>query len=134
MLAFEKRWVALTLEGFSPPGGPGLAPRPGEVDYLDVFCEILRHSTPLSRIGMRFALWLTVTSPIWLERRLRLLPTLAVQERSLLLDRLLENPHFIVREMANLLKMGACLALLGAPSVRARCGYERSAPRWQEAP
>jgi len=125
LLPFEKRWTTAALEAFAPPEGPGLAPRPGEVDYLGTYLRILEASNHGARLAMRFAAFMTGLSPVWLGGRLSTLAGLPVAERSRLVTRLLGLGFAPLAELATLLKLCACCALFSTPSVRERSGYDR---------
>ncbi len=124
MLAFERRWAVSVLEGFAPVEGPGLAPAEGEVDYLGAMTEMRRAGTRIAAMGFRIALWLTAISPILVEGRLRLLPSLDRPARAALLDKLLSHRVFLVRELCLLMKLCACMALFRVPSLRVRSQYD----------
>jgi hypothetical protein len=121
----ERRWAADVLSGFAPPSGPGLVPRAGEVDWVDVVTRIHAASTPLARLGSRLALWIAVFAPLWMCGRLALMGSLPLEERARIINRLLEHRVYFVRELTVLLKIAASFALLGCASVRARSGYDR---------
>lgn len=125
MMAFEERWAAAVLAGFAPPSDSGLAPRAGDVDYLEAMREMMRVGTSLSRIGMRVALFIAALSPFWMRFRFRTFVSLVPSERAEMLARLLRHRIFMVRELMLLLKLCACMALFRSPAVRARSRYDR---------
>ena len=124
LFPFEKRWAAAILEGFAPCDGPGLAPKPAEVDWLGVHLRIFAATAPVGKLSLRLGVIITALAPLWLQGRPALISSLEPLERSRLLGRLLRlrGP---AGELANLLKMSASIALLGTPSVRARSGFDR---------
>jgi hypothetical protein len=122
--AFERRWLLCILASFAPAGGPGLAPRGDEVRYLESFDLLYVHGAPLVRIGLRVALWLVAFSPLWLELRPHLLPSLALDERQRLLDRVINHDLLPLREAVFSLRLCACLALFANEDLRARSGYD----------
>lgn len=124
MMAFERRWARHVLAAFAPQGGPGLSPTEGEVDYEGTFMCMLREATPLATLGLRLAVWMTAFAPFWLWGKLATINKLTNERRSQLLRELLRHRVFAVRELSLLLKLGASMALLGAPSVRGRSGYD----------
>jgi hypothetical protein len=67
-------------------------------------------------------------APLWLWGRLTTINKLASERRSQLLRELLGHRAFAVRELSLLLKLGAAMALLGTPTVRARSGYDHVQP------
>jgi hypothetical protein len=116
------------LSAFAPTRSRGLAPRDGEVDYLGTAQQMLRASTPIAAFGLRAALWLVALAPVWLWGRFRTVLDLDGPGRTRLLAQLVVHRSFAVRELTMLLKLGAALALLGTPSVRARSGYDNVQP------
>jgi hypothetical protein len=126
MFGFEIRWAEAILEAYAPSDGPGLAPTPGEVDYLGWFLSMRTRAPFLAALGLRLAVWIIALSPIWHTRRLRTFGSLALGERAALLDRLLNHGWFAVRELTLLMKIQASMSLLGTATVRARSGYDRA--------
>jgi hypothetical protein len=121
MTRLEEGWALAALEGFSPPGEAPAAPRAGdEVDYLGTLRAMASASTALGRLGLRLAVWLLATAPLWTLGRLTLLPSLPVAERGALLDRLLQHRRYAVRELCLLLKVVASMALLAPRPVQVR--------------
>lgn len=137
MTPLERRWVRDLLGAFAPertdpldPSGAaaagtrGLAPLPGEVDYLGVFERMRARATRLAGLGLRAALWLVALAPVWRRGRLHTLSALPVHARAAELAALLVHRSFVVRELTLLLKLCAAMALLAAPGVRARSAYD----------
>ncbi len=120
MTRLEERWALAALEGFSPPSGVPAAPRPGEVDFLSTLRSMVASSTRLGRLGLRLAVWLLATAPLWTLGRLALLPSIPVAERGPLLERLLGHRSYAVRELCLLLKVVASMALLAPRPVQVR--------------
>jgi hypothetical protein len=136
MTFWEQTWAADVLAAFAPVDpsdartrtATTLAPRDGEVDYASVFFRLMRGSTPVAALGLRFALWMVAFAPFWLWGRFSTFSKLGRTERTELLSRLLRHGSHVVRELALLLKFAAAVALLGTPSVRARSGYDNAQP------
>lgn len=158
LLAFERRQAQAILEAYAPPravdassdaeraGEPAgdelkesgerpvrlLAPRVGEVDYLRSVHRMMEASTGMARLGIHLGLFIAMWSPLWMLGRLRTMKSLPIDERSDIIGKLLRHRVFFVRELMLLLKIGASMALLGTPSVRARSNYDRKrAPEGQ---
>lgn len=125
MWSFERRWAQAILEAYAPPSGPGLAPRPGEVDYLGTLDRMVGYSGGRGRAGFRAALWLVALSPMWSLRGFGSIVRLGLEARTTLLSELMKHRVHPVRELTNLLKVVAAFAMLSTPSVRARSGYDR---------
>ena len=124
MWAFERRWAEAIFSSFAPEQSSGLAPRPGEVDYMATFHSMRERARLVARLGLRAALWMVALSPLWLAHRARSFARLPLAERQLLLAQLMEHRVFAIREAAFLLKLVACLALFASDEVRARSGYD----------
>jgi hypothetical protein len=124
MFAFERRWAHATLEGFAPPTGPGLAPRDVTIDWMAAWDIMNDGGTAKARIGTRLAVWIMVFAPLWMLIAPRTLPSLSIEERSRVIDRLLTSKIWLVKELALLVKLIASMALLGDPTLRARSGYD----------
>ncbi len=127
MMAFERRWAESILEGFAPPGGPGLSPRTGEARYADAMERMISGATRTAALGFRLALWLAVVAPVLLWGRLTFTPRLAIGERARMLAELLRHKSFLVRELVLLLKIAAAFALFARPELRAASNYDRGA-------
>jgi hypothetical protein len=135
LLPFERRWAGALLEAFAPPGGPGLAPEPGEVDYVAGMQRMLGSFTKRAALGLRAALWIGALAPIWMGARLSSIARVPLARRTEIVQRLLVHRLFLVRELMFLLKTVASFALLGTPSVRERSNYDRGVqPVWPERP
>jgi len=135
LTGFERRWAADLLSAFAPETsadavgraaatGAGLAPLPGEVDYLAMFDRMSAGATRLAALGLRAALWLVALAPLWQRGKLQTLSTLSVRARSHALGELLVHRFFVVRELTLLLKLCASMALFASKSVRARSAYD----------
>jgi hypothetical protein len=124
MTRWEQTWAEAVLTAFVVDGSPGLNVTKGEVDYLSALRRMHSGGTALAAFGLRAAIWMVATAPLWLFGRFALFGTLARSERTELLCRLLSHKSFVVRELTLLLKLTAAFALLGTASVRARSHYD----------
>lgn len=124
MTRWEHAWAESVLTAFVIEGSPGLNVNHGEVDYLNALRRMRERGTSLAALGLRVAIWMVATAPLWLFGRFKLFGALARAERTELLGRLLTHRSFAVRELTLLLKLTAAMALLGTASVRARTHYD----------
>ncbi|MCS6798522.1 MAG: hypothetical protein NZ898_08325 [Myxococcota bacterium] len=124
MLRFERRWAHDVMSSFAPPGGPGLAPDPGRVDFVGALRTQMRASTPLAALGLRLAVWMAALAPLWTLGRLRTIRGLRPAERAAVLARLLRSRLYLVRELTLFLKLAACFALFRVPELRAQSHYD----------
>lgn len=135
LFAFERRWAQALLEAFAPPGGAGLAPEVGEVDYVGGFERMHDSFTARAALGLRAALWIGALAPLWMWGRPSRVTAMPLERRTRLMREICEHRFFLVRELAFLLKTAASFALLGTPSVRARSNYDRGlSPVWEAGP
>lgn len=126
MLGFERKWAKDVLGGFAPVGGPGFAPRPGEVDYGQAAQRMMQASTRKAAFGLRIGLWLAGLAPLWLLGKFQTFGALSRELRTEVLRRLLTHRWYFVRELTLFLKVTACMALFGLPALRQRARYDLS--------
>ncbi len=133
-MKFEARWASAAMEGFVSGRGAAFAPHPGEVDFVHALLVMGAASAPLARLGLRLAVWLAALSPLLLDGRLRLLSSVAPEQRGALLARLLVHRSFLLRELALYLKLATSLALFSVATLRERSHYLRALPASPPAP
>ena len=126
MTRWEQAWADAVLTAFvvEDGQGPELHVRRGEVDFLRALRAMRSRGSKFAAFGLRAAIWMVATAPVWLFGRCAMITTLARAERTELLHRLLTHRSFAVRELTLLLKLTAAMALLGTASVRARSHYD----------
>ena len=124
MTRWEQAWAEAVLNAFVGEGGSGLTVKQGEVDYMSALTRMRERGTALAAFGLRVAIWMVATAPLWFFGRFVMFGTLARSERTELLSRLLTHHSFAVRELTLLLKLTAAMALFGTASVRARSHYD----------
>jgi hypothetical protein len=123
MLAIEKRWARVVLSSFAG-SSEGFVPD-DDVDYVDAALMFTGAGSEKAALGLRVAVLMVITAPLWAWGRLRRLSSLPAEERSRLMDELLRHRFFFVREMCLLLKLVCCMAIFRSAEARARSGYER---------
>lgn len=123
---FEHRWIGTILPSFLGSEG-ALAVRDGEVDYSTAMEAMESRGTPAARLGMHAALFLVVLSPVWMLGRAQTFDELPVALRADVISRMVSHRLYLVRGLATLLKLNVTLAIMRAPTVRARTGYDRAA-------
>lgn len=130
MTDFERRIALAILEGFAPPTRDegAIAPLEGEVDYGATLDMMVAGGNARARLGTRLAVLVVNLAPLFLLMAPRTMARLPVARRAVILDRMLASDVFLVRELALLLKLTACFALLGAPTVVERSHYHRGRP------
>lgn len=124
MIAVEQRWTRLVLSSFAGSSA-GFTVREDEVDYLAGAQRFMSAASEKACLGLRLAVVLVMTAPLWLWGRFTSLASLAPEERSRLMDELSHHRFFPVRELCLLLKLVACMAIFRSPAARARSGFDR---------
>lgn len=124
--AFEYRWIEAILPSFLGADG-ALAVREAEVDYVAAMEAMEARGTPAARLGMHAALFLVMLSPAWMLGRAQTFDELPPAMRVDVIARMTSHRTYLVRGLATLLKLNVTLAIMRAPTVRARTGYDRAA-------
>ena len=119
----ETFWAGLVLPSFAGTD-TGFTVGEGEVDYLAGLARFMGSASEKAKLGIRFAFFLAVTTPVWIGGRFRGFASLSREERSEHLDAMSRHRIFLVRELCLLLKLIACMAIFRVPSTRARTGYD----------
>ena len=102
-----------------------MAPKPGEVDHVGGFEHLNGEGTLLARVGLRFAVVLLGTSPVWSGKGLKGFDALSSEERIELLKEMTAHKNALVRELTWLMKVQSSMTLFGNPDIRRRSGYDR---------
>ncbi len=106
-------------EAILPPSPPPLLPQgAGDVPLERFFDDLALRAPAEFRVGLRGCIWLLTFAPLFILGRPRLFLGLTATERGVLLQRLSENPIYLLRELPLLFKTVACLALCGTPEVQ----------------
>lgn len=119
----ETFWAGLVLPSFAGTN-VGFTVKDDEVDYLAGLARFMGSASEKAKLGIRFAFFLAVTTPVWIGGRFRGFASLSREERSEHLDAMSRHRIFLVRELCLLLKLIACMAIFRVPSTRARTGYD----------
>ncbi len=120
----ERAWASAVLPSFAGGASEVFSAPAEDVDYVAAYARFVGSAAPKARLGVRVALLLVMTSPLWLAGRLRSFAALELEERSALLERLSSHRLFFVRELCLLVKLVACMAIFRSPALRARSGYD----------
>ena len=124
MSGIELRWASIVLAGFASGRG-SFALGEGEVDYASALRRFTGAASDKARLGLRVAVLLAMTAPLWMWGRLRSLSSCAPEERGRVLDEMLRHRIYFVRELCLLLKLVACMAIFRGDAPRARTNYDR---------
>ncbi len=124
MIALERRWMRLVLSSFAGSSA-GFTVREDEVDYLAAAERFMSAASEKASLGLRVAVLMVMTAPLWMWGRLKTLGGLSAEERSRLLDEMLRHRFFAVRELCLLLKLVACMGIFRSSAARARSGFDR---------
>jgi hypothetical protein len=125
--SFEQAWTEAAFDAIYPeppeshlPHGIRSMPsgmQPG------LFFDDLLASIPLEQaVGLRLTLWLVALSPLFMIRRLGTIASIAPEERTRVLERLVTSSSYVVRQLAMSFKAVATLLYVQSPSVRKAMG------------
>jgi hypothetical protein len=120
LTTLESRLAHAALEAFAPR----LPSLRASIDYAGVLGQMMRNSTRKAAFGMRLALWVVALAPLWLGGKLCTFASLSLERRTRMITRLMAHKIYVVRELMQLLKMTAAMALLSNDHVRRRSRYD----------
>lgn len=124
MTGLERRWMRVVLSSFAGSSA-GFTVRDEEVDYVAAAERFMSEASEKACLGLRLAVLMVMTAPLWMWGRMKSLSGLAPDARSELLDELLRHRFFAVRELCLLLKLVACMGIFRSGAARARTGFDR---------
>lgn len=119
-LGFERRWRDELCAAVVPRVGPAGLPGLGELD-MDEFWSRFSAAAPADvRRSLRLAVWVLTLSPPLLIGGSRTFGHLSSERRGEHLDAAFRHRCWVLRELAGLVKLVACLAYFADPAVRVR--------------
>lgn len=121
MTAIERRWTALVLSSFTGSDGGFRADE--DCDWFYSAKTFMAAGSEKAALGLRVAVILAMTAPIWMWGKMKTLGAFDAEERSRCLHEMLAHRVFFVRELCLLLKLIACMAIFRSSGARARSGY-----------
>lgn len=123
--SFERTLSVVVLSSFAPLATPsGLSVREGEVDWVSGVEKFLTSATQKARLGVRLSMVLFFAAPLLVLGKFRTLASSSVEERAEVMGRLLTHRILLVRELALLIKLCACMAMFRVSSLRERTGFD----------
>ena len=123
--AFERSLSVVVLSSFAPLSvANGLSIRDGEVDWVGGLEKFMSSATQKARLGIRVSMLFFFAAPFVVLGRFRTLASSSIEERAELMGRLLSHRVAIVRELALLIKLCACMAMFRVGSLRERSGFD----------
>jgi len=123
--SIERALAPVVLSSFAPLATPGgLCISPGEVDWAEGLERFLKNASDKARLGIAVSLVAFFFSPLFVLGRFRTLARASATERAAAMERLLDHRFFLVREMALLVKLVACMAMFRVSSLRERTNYD----------
>jgi hypothetical protein len=127
MTAIERRWTSLVLSSFT--GSDEGFRADSDTDWFYSAKTFSANGSEKAALGLRVAVLLAYTAPMWMWGRMKTLAALDRAERSRCLHEMLAHRVFFVRELCLLLKLIACMAIFRSNEARARSGYDRKEPK-----
>lgn len=123
--SIERALAPVVLSSFAPLALPsGFSVGVGEVDWAGGLDRFLRTASDKARLGIAVSLVVFFFSPLITLGRFHTLGRASMDERAEAMVRLLDHRFFLVREMALLVKLVACMAMFRVTSLRERTGYD----------
>jgi hypothetical protein len=125
--SFEHAWTEAAFDAIypEPPDSHlphGIASMPPGSEPGRFFDHLLA-SIPLEQaVGLRLTLWLVALSPLFMIRRFGTIASIAPEERTRVLERLVTSPSYVVRQLAMSFKAVATLLYVQSPAVRRAMG------------
>jgi hypothetical protein len=123
--SIERSLAPVVLSSFAPLALPsGFSIGAGEVDWVGGLDRFLHTASDKARLGIAVSLIAFFFSPLFVLGRFRTLARATMEERAAAMERLLDHRFFLVREMALLVKLVACMAMFRVASLRERTNYD----------
>ena len=125
-LSFLERTLApIVLSSFAPLAMPsGFTIGTNEVDWIGGLDRFLGAASDKARVGIAVAMTLFFFAPIFTLGRACTLARATMEERAEAMERLLSHRIHLIREMALLVKLVACMAMFRVTELRARTNYD----------
>lgn len=125
LTSIERSLAPVVLSSFAPLALPsGFSIGANEVDWNEGLDRFLSAASDKARLGIVVSMITFFFAPVFTLGRLCTLARASAEERAEAMVRLLDHRWFIVREMALLVKLVACMAMFRVSSLRARTSYD----------
>jgi hypothetical protein len=125
---WEGRWAEAAIGAIYPGSTEdGFA----DIRAMDVpgFLQRVLRTIPFkAALGLRIAIWLVALAPLLLLRRFATIAGLALEERELVVARLVASETYAIRSLVLILKTMGALLYAGNDAVRARMQRPAQAP------
>lgn len=123
--SIERALAPVVLSSFAPLALPsGFSVGVGEVDWTSGLDRFLAQASDKARLGIAVAMVAFFFAPLFTLGRFCTLAKATLEERAVAMERLLDHRILLVREMALLVKLVACMAMFRVSSLRERTGYD----------
>jgi len=123
-LSFEKRWLHHLLGAVVPAQPDCRAPGLQTLDLRPFWLLFGGAAPPLLRLGLRVSVWLLTWLPLLTPGFFRPFFLLSVDDRDRYLTQALISRLFLVRQLAQTVKIVSCFALFRDPAARAALGVQ----------
>lgn len=123
--SIERALAPVVLSSFAPLALTGaFSIGQGEVDWAGGLDRFLAQASDKARLGIAVSMVAFFFAPLFTLGRFCTLAKATVEERASAMEHLLDHRFFLVREMALLVKLVACMAMFRVSSLRERTGYD----------
>ncbi len=127
--SLERAIAPVVLSSFAPLAmAGGFSIGVGEVDWNGGLDRFIGSASEKARLGIAVSMVAFFFAPLFTLGRFCTLAKATVEERAEAMERLLDHRILLVREMALLVKLVACMAMFRVTSLRDRTGYDRPEP------
>jgi hypothetical protein len=125
LCSFEVAWTDAAFDAIYPERGSGSAPRSklphgiASMHPARFFDEVLAKVPFEQAMGLRLTLWMIALAPFFTIRRLGTIASIAPEDRTRVLERLVTSPIYVVRQLAMSFKAIATLLYVQSAAIRA---------------
>lgn len=120
LASFELAWTDAAFDAIYPEPPRSRLPHGVVSMHPARFFDDVLASVPFEQsLGLRVTLWMVALAPLFTIRRLGTIASIAPEDRSRVLERLLTSPVYVVRQLAMSFKALATLLYAKSDSVRA---------------
>jgi hypothetical protein len=125
LCAFEVAWTDAAFDAIYPERGATSAPRShlphgiASMHPARFFDGVLADIPFEQSLGLRLTLWMIALAPLFTIRRLGTIASIAPEDRTRVLERLVTSPIYVVRQLAMSFKAIATLLYVQSAPVRA---------------
>jgi hypothetical protein len=120
LMKFEKKWAREALVGIFPERESGVRVAFDRVNVEGSLDETMELVPWRSGMGLRISIWMVALSPLWMFLHFATIASLGLQERAIVLKKLIYHRNYFVRQLTLLFKAFGALWVFRDPALRAQ--------------